>query len=122
MVRFLEYDRTGNEHSRQGARIIIRIQWTFGDREVACCLYKAVELFIGDRVLIHPETFDGYVMSRSFFGIMIIRSHEKGSARYPRHVFRRPGTRRLDSPFQLFRRSATGKRIHTPSSIVRTDI
>src|SRR5262249_23499732 len=102
MTRFLENDRAGHEHSRQCPWIIIGIQWTFRDREVARRLYKTIELLIGDRALIHPEAIDGYVMSRGFFWIVIIRSHKKGSTRDPHHVFRRPRTRRLATPDQLF--------------------
>src|SRR5262245_39888127 len=87
MRRLVENNRTGHEHLRLSARVVPRIQRTFGDRQVACRLDEAAELFVGDRGLVHQEAFDGHVMSRRFFGIMIIRPHEKSSAGYPRHVF-----------------------------------
>src|SRR6266542_2780389 len=87
MRGLLKNNRTGHERFRIRARIVLRIQRTLGDRQV---------------------------MSRRFFGIMIIRSHEKSPAWYPRHVFTWRRARRLNSLSHLLRRSQVGESVHFP--------
>src|SRR5262245_55654811 len=114
MRGLLENNRTGHERFRIRSRIVLRIQRTLGDRQEACRIDEAAELFVCDRRLVHPEAFDSHVMSRRFFGIMIIRSHEKSPAWYPRHVFTWRRARRLNSLSLLLWRSQVGERVHFP--------
>jgi hypothetical protein len=45
-----------------------------------------LELPVGDRGPIDPETIHSDAMNRSLFGIMLIRSHAKRAAGDPDHI------------------------------------
>ena len=85
----VKYQGAGNQIFRRRAGIICGVQRAFRDREVACLLHEARKTFVGDKVSIHPETIDRHLVDRGFLGVEIVRTHEKGSTRNPKHIRRR---------------------------------
>ena len=69
----------------RASRIILRIRRDLGDGDVSRRAYEFSELPVGHRYAIHPEAVHGNPMCRSFFGIMLVRSHAESGTGYPDH-------------------------------------
>src|SRR5262245_59158874 len=87
LARFIENDRSGYEHLRLCAGIILCFWRALSGCHVLGCLDELAKLFIGDRVPIHPKAIDGHLMRRRFFRIVLVGSHEKSAAGDPDHIF-----------------------------------
>jgi hypothetical protein len=74
-------ERRRFQHVRQGARIVFRIGRNFGEGHVAGRFDKFPEVTICDWGRINEKGVDMDVVSGSFFGVVLVRPHEKGTGR-----------------------------------------
>ncbi len=105
LLRRRENHRSGFEHMRQGAGIILRVRGNFRERDVTGFVDEFPELPIGDRSTVDPEIGNAHTMRRRLFGIMFVRPHAKRAAGNKHHLRRayafhdcRPGKK----PFELW--------------------
>src|ERR1044071_8099066 len=81
-----EDDGGGHEHLRLRAGIVGGIRRPLGDGDVARRLDESAKIVIRYGVLVDPKTVDRDAVRGRLFGVMTVRSHEKGSTRDPNHV------------------------------------
>ena len=70
-----EDKRTGIEHVRQGAGIILGIGRNLGTGLVTGRLHELLELTVRHRRAVDPEAVDRHAMDRRFLRIMIVGTH-----------------------------------------------
>ena len=80
-----EHQRARVDHMREHSRIILRVRCDFSDGDVFGGPYEFPELPVCHRIAVHPEAVHGDAVRRSFFGIMLVRSHAESATGYPDH-------------------------------------
>ena len=101
-----KHQRTGIDHMRQRAGIVLRIGRDFGESDVAGRPHEILELPVRHRRAVDCEFIDGNAMNGRFVGIVLVRSHAERAAGNPQHAVNR-STRTVD------RRNASHR--HSPS-------
>jgi hypothetical protein len=75
-----EDERSGIEHVRQRAWIILRVGRDFSEGDVAGRLDKLSELAVCHRCSVDPKTIDRNTMGGRLFGVVLIRPHAERAA------------------------------------------
>ena len=70
---------------REHSRIILGVRRDLGDGDVLGSPYEFPELPVRHGIAVHPETVHRDTVRRSFFGIMLVRSHAESATGYPDH-------------------------------------
>jgi len=75
-----EHQRSGVEHVRQGAGIVLRIGRDFGNSPVSGGADEFFELPVGNWRAVDPEAIDGDAVDRRFFRIVLVGAHAEYAA------------------------------------------
>jgi hypothetical protein len=78
--RHKKHGGTGLEEFRLCARIVRRIERTFGDSAIICRRDKSAEFGVGDCVLVHPETAHSDPVDWRFLWIRMLSTHSERAA------------------------------------------
>src|ERR1700681_4023278 len=101
MIWLGKYKRSRREQFWRCSGIVLRLGRTLCNSSIACCCDKMREIFIRDRVLIHPEAVNDDGVCRCLFRVTRICTHQKRVARYPDHTRMRWITSQLRLCFLL---------------------
>ena len=85
-ARRAEHERSRDQLGRIGSREVGRIWRVLSDRHVGAALDEASELGVGDRMLVHDETGDEFLVRRPLLRIVIIAAHDECARRHVHHV------------------------------------
>ena len=85
--RLYKYDRPRIEQFWEGAGIGRSFRWGFRHCPVSGFRYEGIELCVGHRVRIHPESADSHDQGWSLFRIVTVGAHQRRTAGYADHTF-----------------------------------
>ena len=86
MRRRREHYRNRYQQGRVGTGIHGRVRGPLGHRPVPGGLDEDLELGIGHRMRVHPESVDADRVGRSLLGVVAVRPHDEPATGNPHHV------------------------------------
>ena len=83
-----EHHRAGLQVLRRSARVVVGVEGTLGDGDIAGGRNELGELRVGHLELLHPEPVDADLPRGPFLGVVVVGSNHGGLRRDPDEIVR----------------------------------